>query len=124
MDGRFEWSFDLSAWRPVSFGTGPGSAYLWSARELISLPVAEEDKPSLVEVDEDLVSAYRTEDGWVLVCETSVRRLMGWEQTTRLELPDVVVHHTWTGDLLSVNVESFGETVLRISGPDLLFESA
>lgn len=120
MDGRYEWTFDEPSWHPIAFGSGAECSYLWSAREVIRLPRSESDEP-VVEAgtDEDLIIAFEHTGGWVLVCETSVRRVIRGEETARWELPEVAVRALWRGDELAVLDESGEEVVLRVAGPDL-----
>lgn len=43
---------------------------------------------------------FRVEAGWVLVCETSVRLVIGREEISRIELADRVQRAWWTrGDM-------------------------
>lgn len=119
LDGRFEWTFGVASWRPINLGVAAEDAYLWSARELILLPSADSDEPLEIKVDEDLLFAFRVEDGWALVCETSVRRLVGQEETARWELPDVVLHASWRDGVLLVRDDAGAETRLKLSGPGL-----
>lgn len=121
MDGRYEWTFEEPAWRPIAVGSGSESCFLWSARELIRLPQKVDDEPQiLARTDEDLIVAFEHEGGWVLVCESSVRRILGSEQTARWELPDVVVRAAWRGTELAVLDEGGEEVLLRVAGPALI----
>jgi hypothetical protein len=108
LDGRFEWTFDQAGWRPLSVGAGESRTFLWSARELITLPVDAAGTP-VVEfvVDEDLLAVFESDGGWVLVCETSVRRVIGQRETGRLELDAVIESCSWVGD---------DEILLRVDG--------
>jgi hypothetical protein len=120
LDGRSEWTFDVSTWRPINLGATHDGGYLWSARDLIVLPRDELEDPVAIKVDEDLLFAFRLEDGWALVCESSVRRLLGQEETARWELPEVVVHAVWRDGILFVRDDAGGETRLKIIGPGLV----
>lgn len=121
MDGRYEWTFEEPAWRPIAFGSGEEHSYLWSAREVIRLPRIETDEPVVeARTDEDLIIAFEHADGWVLVCETSVRRVHRGVQTARWELPEVAVRAVWRGDALAVLDEAGEEVLLLVDGPDLL----
>jgi hypothetical protein len=95
LDGRFEWTFDQPAWRPLSYGCGSGVPYLWSARSLIALPVRLDRDPEVIEVDEDLLLAFKVDVGWLLVCETSVRLLAERGEAARVEFGDVVEYARW-----------------------------
>ncbi|MDP4015069.1 MAG: hypothetical protein Q8P38_10695 [Candidatus Nanopelagicales bacterium] len=121
MDGRHEWTYEEPSWRPIAFGFGAESSYLWSARELIRLPRLQSDEPVVeVSTDEDLIFVFEHAGGWVLVCETSVRRVLGGEQTGRWELPEVAVRAVWRGEALAVLDEAGEEALLRVDGPDLV----
>ena len=106
LDGRYEWTFDQPGWRPLAVGMGASRTFLWSAREIITLPVDEGATP-VVELiaDEDLLAVFSDSGGWVLVCETSVRRVIGRQETGRIELDDVIESCFWAND---------GEIVLRV----------
>lgn len=121
MDGTYEWTFEVPAWRPIAFGCGEEHSYLWSAREVIRLPRIATDAPTVAtSTDEDLIIAFEHSGGWVLVCETSVRRVHRGKQTARWELPEVAVRGVWRGDVLAVLDEAGGEVRLRVDGPDLV----
>ena len=72
-DDQVEWTYQMASWRPLAVGQGCGSAYLWTARDLVILPGDPGEDPVALSVDEDLLVVFRTAAGWVLVCETSVR---------------------------------------------------
>ena len=72
-DDQVEWTYQMASWRPLAVGHGRGSAYLWTARNLVILPEDPGEDPIALSVDEDLLVVFRAAAGWVLVCETSVR---------------------------------------------------
>lgn len=45
---------------------------------------------------------FAIDDGWLVVCETSVRLIPGGVQTSRLELADVVLEARWREPNLTV----------------------
>jgi len=124
MDGRFEWSFEEPGWRPMSFGASPDVPYLWSARELIVLPGADVDELEVARVDEDLLYVFRVDGGWLMVCETSVRRVLGGQQTDRIELGDVVVQVRWSQGVLHLLDEVGVQQRVRVQGAGLVVDSA
>ena len=125
MDERSSWTFDVPSWRPIAVGSGPKSRFLWSARELILLPQDSDDEPQFVaETEEDIIAVFEKHDGWVLVCETSVRRFVHDQETARCQLSDVVTEVWWRGDVLHVEVEGRGDLLLRVVGPDLVLEAS
>jgi len=120
MDGRFEWTFDEPGWRPLSFGAGLDLPYLWSARELIILPRSADSEPEVLKVDEDLLLVFSVGTGWLLVCETSVRRTASGIETARLDVPEVVEHAAWDGDRLVVRDSAGDEYRMRVQGDRLI----
>lgn len=123
MDGRFEWTFETAGWRPISFGSSQDLSYLWSARELIALPSSDNEDPQITRTDEDLLYAFRVEPGWILVCETSVRRLIGGGETDRVEFGEVVERASWAGDHLRVIDAGGDEHRVRVDGAKLVTAS-
>ena len=94
-DDRLEWTYQLASWRPLAVGSGFDSAYLWSARELVVLPSGSGGEPVVLSADEDLLLVFRTQAGWVLVCETSVRLVIG-PGSTPGQLADTVRRAWWS----------------------------
>ena len=101
-DDRLEWTYHQASWRPLAVGWGCGSAYLWSARDLVVLPDDPGADPSVLALDEDLLFVFRTVTGWVLVCETSVRLITGQDQAARIDLADTIERAWWTGETLQI----------------------
>ncbi|MFT3876847.1 MAG: hypothetical protein QM708_10565 [Propioniciclava sp.] len=120
LDGRFEWSLTAPGWRAVSLGASGEIGYLWSARQLAVLPHAAEAELQVISVDEDLLSVFRVDEGWLLVCETSIRLLVDEVETARVELGDVVEVARWEGGVLQVR-DAAGEILeLRVDGARLI----
>ena len=119
MDGRLEWTFDEPGWRPLSVGAAVDRSYLWSARRLIVLPRRSDESPELIGIDEDLLFAFRVDDGWVLVCETSVRRVVSGNETSRLEFGDVLERAIWDSKTLVVHDDSGREHRIEVQGRHL-----
>jgi hypothetical protein len=94
-DDRVQWTYRQASWRPLALGCGEGSAYVWSARDLVVLPDDHDDDPFVVAVDEDLLFVFKVDSGWLLVCETSVRLMVGQEERSRVELGDVIERAHW-----------------------------
>jgi len=115
-DDRLQWSYRHASWRPLAVGCGEGSAYVWSARDLVMLPDDQDDDPSVLAVDEDLLFVFKTKHGWLLVCETSVRLLIGQEERSRVELGDVVERAHWSQGQL--HVEDARGTTIAVSVTD------
>jgi hypothetical protein len=86
-DDQLEWTYHQASWRPLAIGWGSGSAYLWSARDLVMLPDDPGVDPSVLALDRDLLYVFRTEAGWVLVCETCVRLITGQDQASASTSP-------------------------------------
>ena len=102
-DDRLEWTYHQASWRPLAVGWGCGSAYLWSARDLVMLPDDPGEDPVVLSVDEDLLVVFRTGAGWVLVCETSVRLITGQDQVCRIDLGDTAGRARWTKGHLQIH---------------------
>lgn len=96
-DERLGWTVHLASWRTLAVGWGCGSAYLPSARDLVALPEGVGEEPVVLRTDEDLLVAIKTEGGWVLVCETSVRLITGQDEACRIDLGEVIERAWWTG---------------------------
>jgi hypothetical protein len=45
---------------------------------------------------------FKVENGWLLVCETSVRLIIGQEERSRVELGDVIERAHWSEGQLHV----------------------
>jgi hypothetical protein len=101
-DDHVQWTHRHAAWRPLAVGYGGGTAYIWSARDLVVLPADHDDDPSVLTVDEDLLFVFKAENAWLLVCETSVRLIIGREERSRVELGDVVEQARWREGHLQV----------------------
>jgi hypothetical protein len=119
MDGRLEWTFDEPGWRPLSVGAGADRAYLWSARGLIVLPRRPDDSPDLIRVDEDLLFVFRDDIGWILVCETSVRRVLRGKENSRLEFGEVLERAVWDDHTLVLHDVSGGEHRIDVQSDHL-----
>jgi hypothetical protein len=119
LDRQFHWTSDVSPWRGVSFGAAGSVGYLWSARELILLPRASDTELSILRVDEDLLACFWVDGDWLLVCETSVRRLVSGKETDRIELGEVVDLVRWQREALWVRDAGGREMTLRVNGARL-----
>lgn len=124
MDGRFEWSFQEPGWRPLSFGASDDGPYLWSARELIALPGNDDEEPTTIRVDEDLLYVFRVDGGWLMVCETSVRRVLGGHETDRVDLDDVVDQARWKRGSLRLLDSAGAQVRVRVDGARLAIDAA
>jgi len=96
------WTFTEPGWRRLALGVARDHPYLWSARRLIVLPTTAAEEPAQVDVDEDILLVFAEDNGWLIVCETSVRLFEGLTEVSRLELGDVVVHARREHDTLRV----------------------
>lgn len=116
MDGRYEWTFDEPGWRPLSIGAVRDRGYLWSARGLIVLPRSSDEGPELIRLDEDLLFVFCVDAGWVLVCETSVRRMVAGNETANLQFGEVLERARWESGTLVVGETSGLSHRIVISG--------
>jgi hypothetical protein len=118
-DDRLQWTYRHASWRPLAVGCGEGSAYVWSARDLVMLPDDHDNDPSVLAVDEDLLFVFRTRIGWLLVCETSVRLVIGQDERSRVELGDVIGRAYWSGGRLHVEDARGITTAMSVTGGQL-----
>ena len=118
-DNRLQWTYRHASWRPLAVGCGESSAYIWSARDLVMLPDDHDDDPSVLAVDEDLLFVFRTQAGWLLVCETSVRLVIGQDERSRIELGDVIEQAYWSGGRLLVEDARGIATAISVTGDRL-----
>jgi hypothetical protein len=120
LDERTEWTYEHASWRSLAFGYGHGAGYIWSARALVVLPRGEAD-PNVIDVDEDLLRVFKTESGWLLVCETSVRLITGQEETSRIEASDVIERARWSDGYLIIEDARGVTTKLTVTESRLTF---
>jgi hypothetical protein len=103
VDYERSWSFEEPGWQDVAFGVAEGRLYWWSARHLVVLPLVDDQgEPIMVSADEDIRFAFAVPDGWLLVCETSVRLVGGNGEVSRLELGEVLLAARWEASQLVV----------------------
>ncbi len=121
-DDGAEWTFEQPGWRPLAVGSGSSGTYVWSAREVVELPASVGSSPGVsITVDEDLLGAFQDAEGWVLVCETSVRRVMGGHEVARVELGGVIRSFRWTAvRTLALRADDGSEHEVVVRGRDLL----
>jgi hypothetical protein len=101
-DDRVQWTYRQASWRPLAVGYGHGSAYVWSARDVVVLPADHDGDPGTFTVDEDLLFVFKIKDGWLLVCETSVRLMAGQVEQSRVEFSDVIERADWDDKQLRI----------------------
>ncbi len=119
LDDRMEWTYDQPSWRPLAVGCGSGVGYLWSARQIVVLPNEHAADPEVLDADEDLLLVFRTETGWLLVCETSVRLIVDGEETSRIEVGDVIERARWSKGRVLVEDASGMTTTINVTGSRL-----
>jgi hypothetical protein len=120
-DDRLQWTYHHTSWRPLALGCGGGTGYLWSARDLVVLPDDPDEDPSVFTVDEDLLYVFKAENGWLLVCETSVRLIVGQEERSRAELGDVIERAYWREGQLYVEDARGITSSMRVRDSRLIF---
>ena len=76
-------------------------------------------RSSVLTVDEDLLFVFRTHIGWLLVCETSVRLVIGQHERSRVELGDVIERVYWSGGRLHVEDARGVSTAMSVTGDGL-----
>lgn len=120
-DDRLQWTYRHASWRPLAIGCSAGTGYIWSARDLVVLPDDPDDDPGVLAVDEDLLFVFKTENGWLLVCETSVRLIVGQEDRSRVEFGDVIERAHWSDGQLHVEDARGITTSVKIADGRLTF---
>lgn len=117
-DAEREWTFEEPGWRSLGYGFAPGAFYFWSARRLIQFPLDSESNPTLLSVNEDLLSVFSVSAAWLLVCETSVRLVRGGHELSRVEFGEVILE-AWLSDSDLVARDANGvETRIALNGDD------
>ena len=117
VDGEKRWSSEEPGWRTIGQGVAGDTAFLWSARRLVIVPLEQPSKPQALHFDEDIVMAFKLQSGWLLVCETSLRLIVDGVERSRLELPNVVTSALWRGGLLEVRCDDGSElAVAAVAG--------
>jgi hypothetical protein len=118
LDGQRSWLFEEPGWQDVRYGVSAdgGLAYWWSARHLVVLPTGQrQGEPRVVSSNEDIRFAFSVSEGWLLVCETSVRLLAEEGEVSRLEAGEVIVSARWEGLYLVVGDAAGGDLKIRIA---------
>ena len=64
---------------------------------------------------------FKTENGWLLVCETSVRLIVGQEERSRVEFGDVIERAHWSDGQLHVEDARGITTSVKIADGRLTF---
>ena len=115
VDYARSWSFDEPGWQAIALGVVDGNVYWWSARHLVAVPLDDQDDPVTVSADEDIRFAFAVPDGWLLVCETSVRLIEGEAEVSRFELGEVVMAARWEASRLAVRDAGGDKITLTIA---------
>lgn len=102
VDGAKRWSSEEPGWRDVACGVADMEVFVWSARRLVVAPLKPGTEAYGLDSDEDILIVFPVDNGWLLVCETSVRLVIDGTERSRLELPDVVGEARWDGERLRV----------------------
>ncbi len=89
------------------------------ARQIVVLPNEHAADPEVLDADEDLLLVFRTETGWLLVCETSVRLIVDGEETSRIEVGDVIERARWSKGRVLVEDASGMTTTINVTGSRL-----
>lgn len=116
------WRYNEPGWRPLSFGLAGVRPYWWSARHLVLLPDDVIEDPVVLDVDEDMLIVFVVDEGWLVVCETSVRLIREGQERSRVELPDMVLEARWRGSKLGVLDAGHQLVKIAIAGEELAAE--
>ncbi len=98
VDGRRLRSFEEEGWRVPRYGVADLTFFWWSARRVVSVSVDAPDQIEQLGADEDIVVVFRRPGGWLLVCETSLRLVLGGQEVARLEYGDVLTDAVIEGE--------------------------
>lgn len=112
IDFTEEHVFTEPGWRVANFGSRGTTFYVWSARRLAWFP--DKRDPESFTVDEDILFVFGCDDGWLLVCETSVRLFVGTEEVSRFELDEVAVRALLRDSQLTIRDSREEDTTLAI----------
>lgn len=95
VDGVTRWSSEEPGWRDIACGVD-GSLFVWSARRLVIVPLEPDSDVCAIDCDEDIVTVFKVDERWLLVCESSLRLVSGGAlDLSRIEMPDVVTDERW-----------------------------
>ncbi|GAA2445255.1 hypothetical protein [Agromyces soli] len=111
--GAASWSVPISGWRGLSFGASD-VGYAWSARELLALPAHADDELGVVHVDEDIATVFRLDGGWLIVCDSSVRRYLGDTQVERIDFEGVALNARLSAGEITIDLVSGGSAHVRM----------
>lgn len=103
VDGTKRWSSEEPGWRDIACGVD-GNVFVWSARRLVVVPLEPDANVRAVDCDEDISTVFQIEQGWLLVCETSLR-LIGDAELSKVEMPGVVSGARWDQDQLLIECD-------------------
>lgn len=115
VDGAKRWSSEEPGWRDIACGVA-GDFFVWSARRLVVVPLEPGAKVRAVDCDEDISTVFQIDQGWLLVCETSLRLIGGDVELSKLEMPDVVKEARW--DQHQLLIECDDGTHVRVAVVD------
>lgn len=113
LDGEASWSTTISGWRALSLGVSD-VGYGWSARELLVLPAHADDELGVVHVDEDIATVFRLDGGWLIVCDSSVRRYLGDVQVERVDFEGVALNARLSAGEVTIDLVSGGSVHVTV----------
>ncbi len=119
LDEQSVWIFQTAGWISPRLGLSERALYVWTARELIVFPSEFQGVPVVITLDEDLRFVFGLDDGWLVVCETSVRRLVQEVQTAAVYLGEVLVAAHLVGGELVVRDFSGRTWLAKVDGERL-----
>ncbi|MCP4307571.1 MAG: hypothetical protein GY788_22405 [bacterium] len=120
VDYERSWSFEEPGWQEVAFGVSEGRVYWWSARRLVVVPLDRGGEPMVLSVDEDIRFVFGVPEGWILVCETSVRLVADGQEVSRVELGEVLMAARWEDSRLVARDVNGHEIVVVVSDGRLI----
>lgn len=119
VDGAKRWSSEEPGWRDIACGVD-GDVFVWSARRLVVIPLEERGSGvQAVDCEEDIVTVFQVEDGWLIVCEASVRLVGVDVGLSKLELPEVVTGARWDCDRLLIGCDDGKRVLVAVAAGQL-----
>jgi hypothetical protein len=118
-DGLRVRGWEEPGWRTIGLGLAGETFYWWSARRLVVLGLQRVQFET--ETTEDLLYAFATQYGWLIVCETSARLVQEVGDSPKgVEFDDVVGSCHFDGVLLKVELTNGTQRSVEVTFDGLL----
>lgn len=120
VDYQRAWLFEEPGWQDLAYGISGGVVYWWSARHLVIVPVEPQGDPKVIPTNEDIHLVFAVDNGWLLVCESSVRLFADFKEISRLEFGEVVTTARWDDSHLVIGNADGRDVTVTVSDDDLI----